>query len=192
MKDINIISRFSIWSAFAVALVLGGGLLARNGIAQEQPLLMTGRDVKPAHLSSGIKQTEKQMRAIYDIMKSDNWSRRNVPANLTQFADQQLDERAYRRNKNIGGFFFPNLSLYSDVAIWTDTYFRQNIAIYKSHVTSHPEGFYLVMYKDGSIRHIAPDEVRLYPHPTDPDGMVPVFPGMKVYKASLPKLPNYQ
>lgn len=192
MTNLSLTKRFPIWSVLALLLVTGGGMLARTGVAQRAPAFVTGKDVPPAYESKNIGQTIKQLWQIYDIMKNDNWSTAKVPFSLMTYPDQKLHERADHRASNMGAVSFPRLELYNDIAFYVDTYFRENLVIYSDHVVSHPDGFYLVMFRTGELVKVKPEDVRMYPHPTVPDGQVPVFPGMKVYNPKLPKLPNYE
>jgi hypothetical protein len=183
---------FSLWGILAIGLVIGGAALSRGVVAQEQPLFVSGSDVAPAYQKGNWKATAEQMKQAYKLFKEANWDYTKVPFEMWQHPDQKYAENKNARQPNVTGFLIPDIPAYQEVAFWCETYYRQNVRVFKNHTVSKPDGFFLVMYKDGTLEKVAAKDVRLIPHPTMPEGMIQVFPRMKAYSPDLPQLPPFQ
>lgn len=192
MKTNTNMGRFSKLGVFALAMILSGAFLTRMVDAQEKPLHVSGAGVPKAFEVGHPDATVAQMMKAYAALKAANWDVSKVAFSTLQVADQKYAEKAALRDSKCTAFAIPELALYKDVALYCDLYERQNTVQYRNRTVSSPEGFWLVVYKSGKLERYTPDQIRMYPHPTIPDAQVPIFPGMSIYKASLPKLPYCQ
>jgi len=183
---------FSIWSVLAIGLVVGGAALTKSVSATGAPIYESGAGVPAAYDAGNWKQTANLMVQTYQSYKKVGFDQYKLPLGAWQYPDQQYSEEANGRLKQVTGYVIPTDPTYSEVAFWSQAYFRQNIKVYKDHTTANPKGYFLVMYKDGVLEKVDAKDVRMIPHPTIPDGMIPVFPHMRQYDPDLPLLPAFQ
>lgn len=181
----------SLWSVVAFGLVVTGAMMSRGVVAQDQPIYVSGADVAPAYEKGNWKDTAERMQATYEEYKAAGWDSTQVPWSHWQHADQKWAENEDARSSQVSGFVVPQDPVYSEVAFWCDTYYRQNVNVFKNKTVCHPQGFFLVMYKDGVLEKVNAKDVRLIPHPTIPDGMIQAFPRMRQYNPDLPPLPAF-
>jgi len=137
-----------------------------------------------------IKGAMKQSEELVAALKERNWERRTVPFTLMHFPDQKYAESSADRDPQVACAAVPDADskIYKEIAFFTDIYVRRNVLRLKDEQTiTNPEGFYIVGYRNGEVKQVPLDEVRLIPQSMKPQ-YLECFPGQAIYDPSWPKL----
>lgn len=135
-----------------------------------------------------VDHTIQVMKEIYEAAKANGGSLKGVHLDMRRLSvpDRIYAESPAFRDPQTVSFYLPSRSgsptYEGQVLAFTEIYyyrdFRPDGA--NDHTTASPKGFYLVLYADGQVKRIAPDELRVL-------GSQVAFPGMKQYRLDLPK-----
>jgi hypothetical protein len=138
-----------------------------------------------------LDDTLARADTLLELLRKSNWDKSKVPVELLRVPAQEFAANAFDRRPEAQTFSIgdPFSNVYDDVAFYSPLFVKQNLrkGSGPEGVTASPQGVFIVGWKNGGVRTVPIEDVRLLAHPKIENAFNFVFPGMKAYKSSLPK-----
>lgn len=135
----------------------------------------------------------QQARQLLEALSANNWDSSLVNQQLLRHFDQDFAGEPFQRSPNSPTFFVsrPDSIYWDSVAFYATLYVRRNIGPGNGPegIVSHPEGFFIVGWKNGTVNKIPISQVRLKRYPGE-KSYAYIFPGMERYSELTMKYPG--
>lgn len=146
-----------------------------------------------------------QAREVLKQLKEKNWQVHAIDRSLLRLRDQSFAENEKDRHADVVSFDIKHpdspIEIYKrQVAFTSKLYVRRNYARGSGpeQITSRPEGFFIVGWKNGIVTKVFVQDVRMYRYmlpkqqggPEVDEVFLYVFPGMDCYNVNLPRFPG--
>jgi hypothetical protein len=160
-----------------------------NLYGRSKPVFESGKGVSNIITNGNPEESIALGQKYFTALKEANWDPIKVPFSMAKLPDQRMAEVEEMRDPRMDPWcVFPvDDPVSPEIAMYTEIYVKRNIKVYSGdRGTSHPEGFFIVFYRDGTVKKVPVGEVRITSVPGHFGRQTYVFPGSKMYKPTLP------